>query len=105
MSHYIKEIYRLRNKQYSELMEKFGEKVMMEQYRHFQVAEHPHVINEWWLTYYIDLHGDFVNTGRLKHHIIARAIFNSMTPKRQVEVLTYIDDHVNDNHYKGKEDE
>lgn len=100
MSNFIKEIYCLNTTQYNKLMEEMEEGELMEQYRHFQVAENMHQITSWWMTYYIDKFGDF-SKGKLKHHRIAMSIFESMRPKEKTETLQYITDHLDGKHKEG----
>ena len=90
MSLYIKEIYKLNKKQYALLIKGMNEKILMDQLRHFKVGEINVPITSWVLFYYIDKHGDFINSGKLKHHIIARAVYESMGSRSKREILEYI---------------
>jgi len=93
MSIYIKEIFRLNNKQLKLLLKALPEKIIMEQRKHFKVRPDGIMqpVTVWRLFYYIDIHGDFINEGKLRHHKIARAIYNSMSSRRKLEILEYID--------------
>lgn len=90
MSNYIKEIYRLRKKPYKELMDKLGEQVLMEQLRHFIPHEKPLPVTAWVFFYYLDNHADKFMTGNRKHHIIAKAIYESMGSRSKREVIEYL---------------
>jgi len=92
MKDYVKEIYKLKNSQLNLLLEDMSVDDLLSQRRHFKVQPEGIMqpVTVWRLFYYIDKQGDFVNKGKLKHHRIARAIFESMGTKRKLEVLEYI---------------
>ncbi len=93
MKSYIKEIFKLKKSQLNGLLTEMSEQEMMTQRRHFKIGENiMQPVTVWRLFYYIDKHGDFINKGKLNHHKIARAIFNSMGAKRKLEIMEYIDD-------------
>lgn len=86
------ELYCLKKIELHKLLKKFSAEQLLAQRSHFIVNELTKPVTVWRLFYYIDKHGDFINRGKLMHHQIARAIFNSCETKEQLQILEYIED-------------
>lgn len=88
MDNYIKEIFRFKKSEYRAL--RLTDEEILGQARHFIITDMLLPLTPWRMFYYIDRYGDFINRGKQKHHRIARAIFNSMSARRKIEILEYI---------------
>ena len=93
MKELLKDLYRLNNEQYRLLRKRMTDEQMLEQRDKFKIGEISKPVTVWRLFYYIDKYGNFTEDGKLKHHHIARAIYESMSAKRKREILEYIDGH------------
>jgi len=93
----ITELYGIKKKYYKKLKKKYTDEQLLKQYKHFQVGDKLHQITGWFLTYYIDKHGDFTEK-RGCNHDIARAIMKSLKPAEQLELYQYIEEHENGEH-------
>ena len=90
---YIKQIFKLKNSQLRILRKRFSDERIMLQRKYFKIGSGiMQPVTVWRLFYYIDEHGDFINNGERIHHHVARAIYNSMSPKKKIETLQYIEE-------------
>lgn len=77
---------------------KLGKKEAFSLYQFFYKL-HPvdKKINAYRLYFYVDVCGDFVNEPKNKRDYIVKAIFDNMDKSDQFSVLTYINDHLEEN--------
>ncbi len=54
-------------------------------------------MNYYRLFFYVDHNGDFVNDPKNKRDYVVKAIFDNMEKSDQFNILTYINDHLEEN--------
>jgi len=90
MKEVLKQLYSLTDEELDKLLEKYSEEKLMKAKWEFLIGKLSKPITTWEMLYYIEKHGNFLERGKKCHHNIARAIYNSMTAKDKVEMLSEI---------------
>ena len=97
MKEMILDVYNMNEAEYKKLAAKYSDERIFKARTEFMMMEgKTRPVTTWAMLYYIEKHGDFINRGKLLHHKIARAIYESMNAKDKVEMLTTIEMHKED---------
>ena len=96
MKELIMGTYNISEEEYNKLAKRYSDAKIFEARWEFMLMKgKTRPVTSFVMLYYIEKHGDFINKGKRLHHKIARVVYECMSAKDKVEILTDIEAHKN----------